>query len=542
MLDDKENVVGTTTADTLLDEPIQEDNVENTAETTKEQDTDVVDNTTHKKNPLKEEFFNSLSFNLLIIGVLSFISRMLYITRSDKGTPVFDEKHYVSQAAEMLNNGGIEYNPNYGLVVHPPMGKWLISLGEIIFGYTPLGWRFTSILAGVATTILLSFVVYRLTRSYTYMYITAAAITMEGLVFGMSRFGMLDSFLVLCVVILLALAVEYVIDPDRDAKPFMARWYLFAAGIVGGIMMSIKVSGVYYMAFFGIAFVIFTPIMSKKIVDAFKALGSGLIYFFVIPTTVFFMTYIPWFSNESSVYRHAVESMNVESNVPTYLTWLPNFAQNFLHYYIGVMKFHTGLHTSTESFHPYESKPWEWLIGARPMLFLTQNDVSAFIPGENILGRTFLVANPAMWYMTIPVILYCIVMFSWKKKSEYFFVLAGYITGWVPWAIIPERQMYLFYAAVLSPFLVLGLILILRDTVDLIVERKQAKGKEVSRDKIIPLVAAVVLVPAIACSVAMIPWVFGLGMPSKITDEVLSTMLYWSPVTKDNVEQVIAFP
>ena len=60
---------------------------------------------------------------------------------TDGGTPVFDEKHYVPQAWQVLRNGGIEDNPGYELIVHPPLGKQLIALGEWVFGYDPVGWR-----------------------------------------------------------------------------------------------------------------------------------------------------------------------------------------------------------------------------------------------------------------------------------------------------------------------------------------------------------------------------------------------------------------
>ena len=58
---------------------------------------------------------------------------------TDKGTPVFDEKHYVPQAWEMLRNGGYEDNPGYELTVHPPLAKQLIAIGEWLFGYNGLG-------------------------------------------------------------------------------------------------------------------------------------------------------------------------------------------------------------------------------------------------------------------------------------------------------------------------------------------------------------------------------------------------------------------
>ena len=58
-----------------------------------------------------------------IIAVLAFITRFAGLTSPvSEGTPVFDEKHYVPQAWDMVTSwhnlflGGIESNPGYGLV------------------------------------------------------------------------------------------------------------------------------------------------------------------------------------------------------------------------------------------------------------------------------------------------------------------------------------------------------------------------------------------------------------------------------------------
>ena len=78
--------------------------------------------------------------------MLAVFTRFMGLTGATAGgTPVFDEKHYVPQAWDMVRSqvnpliGGIESNPAYGLVVHPPLGKQLIAYGEMFFGYSPLG-------------------------------------------------------------------------------------------------------------------------------------------------------------------------------------------------------------------------------------------------------------------------------------------------------------------------------------------------------------------------------------------------------------------
>ena len=98
----------------------------------------------------------------LIAGVVRFVG----LDRpTDGGTPVFDEKHYVPQAWQMLRNGGVEDNPGYELVVHPPLGKQLIAIGEWLLGYNGWGWRAASALAGTITVLLVIRVARRLTRS-----------------------------------------------------------------------------------------------------------------------------------------------------------------------------------------------------------------------------------------------------------------------------------------------------------------------------------------------------------------------------------------
>ena len=81
-----------------------------------------------------------------IIAVLAFITRFAGLRAPvSEGTPVFDEKHYVPQAWDMVTSwhnlflGGIESNPGYGLVVHPPLAKQIVALSESVsVSYTHL--------------------------------------------------------------------------------------------------------------------------------------------------------------------------------------------------------------------------------------------------------------------------------------------------------------------------------------------------------------------------------------------------------------------
>src|SRR5918998_1122504 len=113
---------------------------------------------------------------------------------TDRGTPVFDEKHYVPQAWQMLRNGGVEDNAGYELVVHPPLGKQLIALGELAFGYDGFGWRASAALAGTLMVLLVVRVARRLTRSTLLGGVAGVLLICDGLSHVQSRMGMLDVF------------------------------------------------------------------------------------------------------------------------------------------------------------------------------------------------------------------------------------------------------------------------------------------------------------------------------------------------------------
>src|SRR5216684_4934334 len=95
---------------------------------------------------------------------------------------VFDETYYVPDAYGILKHG-VEINhasnvnallirgdthifiPGGEYVVHPPLGKELIAVGEWLFGLTPFGWRFSVALIGTLSILMTARITRRMTRS-----------------------------------------------------------------------------------------------------------------------------------------------------------------------------------------------------------------------------------------------------------------------------------------------------------------------------------------------------------------------------------------
>lgn len=412
-----------------------------------------------------------------VILLLAAVSRFWGLTwATDGGTPIFDEKHYAPQSFNVARMG-IEENPAYGLVVHPPVAKQIQALGGMLFDYTPLGWRFTAAVCGVLVVLMVMRITRRLTRSTQLGFIAGILLCLDGVTFVTSRIGMLDVYQVLFVV---AAAGALLVDRDRmrarmhhaalagrvdlsDLGPRLGfRWWRFTAGVMLGLALGVKWSGLYFIAFFGIMTVAWDwalrsrygvrrPLAGALVRDAPPAFLSLVIW----PALLHLVTWLPWFADENSVYRHAVPAQ-VEDNL------LPDIVQSWLYYQSSVLDFHSSLTTSAGNRHPWESKPWTWPMSLRPMLYYI--DQGEGVPGcgeTSCVRAIMLLGTPAIWWLAIPVLAWAFWRAVICRDGRYAFALTGYAAGYLPWFFQHDRQMYFFYAAVMVPFFVMMLALAL---------------------------------------------------------------------------------
>lgn len=425
----------------------------------------------------------------LILGALAAVSRFMGLTaKTDNGTPLFDEKHYVPQAWQVVESvgnpliGGIEDNPGFGLIVHPPVAKQVIALGEWLFGYTPLGWRFMSAVAGVAVVLLLMDIVRRISGSPLAVGIVGLYAVCDGVLLVSSRVGMLD---IIQTVFLLAAVWALVIDnasalrrlqhPDfgihetrfSTLGPYLSyRWWRLLAGVFLGLSLGVKWSGLYYIAAFGL-WSVFSDAASRRRAGAKKPIIGALVRdtlpalrdLVLVPLAVYFYSWRAWFTEETSVYRHVTQDER-DTGLP-FTSWLPESLQNFMHYQSSVLKFHAELTTSNGHHHPWESKPWAWLVSWRPMLYYSGE--STCLGGRECKSWIMLFGTPPIWWLLSAVVLWAFWRWVICSDFRYSIPFIGFIASWVPWAITYDRQMYFFYATALIPFILIGYALIAQD-------------------------------------------------------------------------------
>lgn len=475
----------------------------------------------------------------LVITLLAVFTRFWDLTHpTDDGTPVFDEKHYVPQGWQVLTGGGwIEDNPAYGLVVHPPVGKWLLAIGEALFGYGPMGWRFSAAVAGVIIVLAVYLTVRRMTRSTLIGALAGLFAVCDGVLFVQSRMGMLDIFQAMFVVLAFAALIA-----DRDQvrarldrvwregrigqSPYGPRlgfrWYRFTAGIMLGLACGTKWSGLYFVVFFLVltlgfdvaarrAYGVAKPwkgVLRRDVVPSVSSLA-------VLPVLVYLATFAVWFRSETSVYRYVV---GTEIGTGGPFAWVPAALRSFWYYQTGVLDFHSGLTNAAGNTHPWESKPWTWPMGLRPMLYAISYGPDQCGGGDCIRAQ-MLIGTPALWWLALPMIAWGLWRMIGRRDWRYAAVLTGYAAAIVPWFLEIDRQMYFFYATAMAPFLVMGLALCCGDVL-----AAAARGR-LSQTRMLAVLAVAIYVGLVVVNFAF-HWPILVGAP--ISDQLWNTQL-WLP-------------
>jgi dolichyl-phosphate-mannose-protein mannosyltransferase len=417
-----------------------------------------------------------------VVAALAALTRFMNLgSPTDAGTPIFDEKHYAPQAWQVLHNFGVEDNPGFGLVVHPPLGKQLIAAGEALFGYSGVGWRFTSAVFGIILAALVVRAVRRISRSTLIGAMAGLLVVVDGVSFVASRTALLDTFMTVFVV---AAFGALLVDRDQmrarmhdallegriDETPWGprlgVRWWRFGAGFLLGLALATKWSGLYFIVFFGLM----SLAMDVAARRAYRVprpwtgvlrrdVGPTAYVFGLIPVAVYLFAYAPWFSSETAVNRYEAGQSIGERQ------WYqpPDALRSLWHYTYKAFHFHSELTNSAGNHHPWESKPWTWPMSLRPVLYAIDDQDVPGCGAASCVKAVMLIGTPAMWWLAVPVLGYALWRTFVRRDWRYAVVLTGYCAGWLPWFANIDRQMYFFYGVTMAPFLMMAIALILGD-------------------------------------------------------------------------------
>ena len=418
----------------------------------------------------------SIKILLSLLSITLLGGFLRFIRLGEPNAVVFDEIYYAADAQSLLQSGvektAVEnlesemLNANTNIffdqgafVAHPPLGKWLIAFGEYLFGFTPFGWRFSAALFGTLLIILTFLVARRLLKSNWFALFAASLVALDGLAIVMSRIALLDGFLVFFI--LLALFF-FLIDIDqsktkvenqplkesRFGPHYSWHFYRWLAGISLGLAISIKWSGLWFLAVFGVLAVVvdifFRSQFQPKRIFSGHIIKDWWLLFIQLPLTAFLIYLLSW------------TGWFVSS-----IGWGRNISQNA---FISLYEYHREIwnfHTSLTQEHNYEAYAAGWLILLRPTAFYyeeTNLNCAADLCSSEILAM----GNPAIWWVGVIALISLLVWFIRQPKFEISIILVLFLAGWLPWLGYPDRPTFYFYAIVMMPFIAIALAFLFR--------------------------------------------------------------------------------
>ncbi|MFR9795941.1 dolichyl-phosphate-mannose--protein mannosyltransferase [Streptomyces sp. MS06] len=421
---------------------------------------------------------------------------------------IFDETYYAKDAWGLVHRG---YEVSWGknaddlilssgghipiptdasYVVHPPVGKYVIGLGELLFGFDPFGWRFMTALLGTLSVLLLCRIGRRMFRSTFLGCLAGALMAVDGLHFVMSRTSLLDGVLMFFVVAAFGclvidrdrarerLAAALPVDADGRLRPSAEvadhtslgwRPWRWTAGLMLGLAIGTKWNGLYIMAAFLLMTVLW-DVGSRRLAGAHHPYQAvlkhdlGLAFVAVVPVAIatYVVSWIGWILSPADGTGGYYRNWAATDGRGGSWTWLfPDWWRSLWHYEHEVYKFHVGL----SSPHTYQSNPWSWLVLGRPVSYYYQSpapgkDGCPADAGGKCAREVLAIGTPLLWWVACFALLYVLWRWFFRRDWRAGAIACGVAAGYLPWFHYQERTIFLFYAVVFVPFLCLAVAML----------------------------------------------------------------------------------
>jgi dolichyl-phosphate-mannose-protein mannosyltransferase len=440
----------------------------------------------------------------IAVAALAFVLRVWNAGRPN--LLMFDETYYAKDAWSLLKHGYVQdyvddandkivdgdltglFTGQPTQIVHPDGGKWLIGLGEQLFGLDAFGWRIAAVVIGSLTVLVLARLVRRLTGSTLLGCFAGLLLCFDGMHFVMSRIALLDVFLtfwLVCAVACLVADRDWVRSRLDRYRPFRP-WQLLA-GVCFGMACGTKWSGVYVLAVFGVLVVVW-EVLARR--DAYRrspapsgrpprwltttlAVGvPAFVSLVVVALVVYVLTWTGWLLHHE-VYEQRFGRGYGDS--PPWGAYVDRPATGFLgeawdalrslwHYHVMTYDFHTGAYLAGKD-HPYESHPLGWLLLERPVGADAQNDLPAASCGapadSSCMREVLILGNPVLWWSGALALVAAVVAWVASRDWRWGVPVLGVAATWLPWFASTDRPIFSFYAVAVLPFTIIAITLVL---------------------------------------------------------------------------------
>ena len=439
------------------------------------------------------------------ISVVAFFIRWYHL-----GTPstlMFDETYYAKDAWSILQYGyegswgdGDVVNPqvalgdysslspNPGWASHPEVGKFMIAIGEKLFGLNAFGWRFGALIFGSLLVFFTIRLARRISRSTLIGGIAGLLVCVDGMSYVMSRIALLDVFEAVFI-----LAAVSCVVADRDhfrnklaqvisvlpgqslngsPGPFIFRPWLVGAGVLFGLACGTKWNAMYPLAVFGILVAVWSFTARRLAGAGFMAWWSlikdgvqAFVSMVVLAVVTYILTWIPWLVTLPG------HGMGWRGGSPTTVdNWVSHlFGQRLgvlWDWHVATYEYHTGTGME-EVTHTYASNPWGWPVMARTTGIFAENGIQpgdqgcTAEAGDTCLKVITAIGTPLLWWAATLAIIAGLIWWLAGMDWRFGIPVLGMLSTWLPWVVSSRGAMFTFYTITIAPFMCIALAMVL---------------------------------------------------------------------------------
>ena len=392
----------------------------------------------------------------------------------------FDEIYHPRTALEHLNNV-YPYE-----VSHPPLGKLILSLGIMMFGMTPFGWRFMGTLFGVLMVPVLYLFLKNLFGKTSVAVCGTCLFTFDFMHLVQTRIATIDTYGVFFILVSYYFMYRWLAVPaGKKLRHYILP--LFLSGLFWGIGCASKWTVVYAgvgLALLWLLGMVFKagdwreaedrarkepapPEVREQVAEAmfqesappwqpprtpsfavhvWGTIGLSVVFFVVIPLCVYTMSYFPYAAakgNEAGFFGLAAQALSWPfTQLPQHLAAMAGGEGGAVKAFFDaipgdsghpvdimlknqyfMLTYHQGVHTP----HPYASYWYQWIFDGRPILYYRDLDT----PGMKSLFASF--NNPLVSWAGLLAFFAVAVQTVRRKCGKGLFILIAILSQFVPW-------------------------------------------------------------------------------------------------------------
>lgn len=358
---------------------------------------------------------------------------------SNRNGTYFDEIYHARTAYEMIH--GLYCYEN----THPPLGKILISLGILMFGMCPFGWRFMGTLFGV----LMLPVLYGFSKKFLEETWICTVVTVlfafDFMHFVQTRVATIDVFVTLFIMLsyyFMYCYGQYSFYDTRLGETFVP---LGLCGVAMGFGWAAKWTGMY--ASLGLAIFFFARMGKRYREYAYARKYPGgssggmehrhitgcfrknlvltllfcCVFFVAVPVLIYVLSYLPF--QDGTDRSFLVKVVQAQKTMFLY-------------------------HSNIDAVHPYGSSWWQWPIMYRPVFYYSGFVSDTVREGISAFG------NPFVWWAGIPAFFYMVYRILAKRDKKAAFLVLGYLSQYLPWILV-KRLTFIYHYFPSVPFVVM---------------------------------------------------------------------------------------